>query len=360
MHGSQLACDEERNRLSARCMSRPVRWGILGTADIAIERTIPAIREVVNAECIALASRDLERARAAAERLNIPRAYGRYEDVIEDEEVDAVYIPLPNQLHVEWAKRSLRAGKAVLCEKPLCLGPAEVETLIEVRNETDGLIEEALVFRNHPQWALIEGMLASGTIGRPLAVQGTIAKQFLDPADIRNQPGLGGGATYDLATYVIAACNLVFARPPVRVSAAIDFDPSLGVDRLITALLDYGDAHATFTASSQGGTTAWATHQQFSILGTDGWLRMSFPYAHARPIPCAVEIGDASSVGANPTSVHKFQPMNQYARQIARFSTLVAGGDARHWPIEDSLTTLTIIEALFSAATARQSVELRL
>jgi predicted dehydrogenase len=335
-----------------------VRWGVLGTANIALERTIPAIGEVPSAECIALASRDLERARHAAEQLRIPKPYGRYEDVLNDPDVDAVYIPLPNDLHIEWADRTLRAGKAVLCEKPLGLRAAEVRTLIAVRDETAGLIEEALVFRNHPQWALLEQILSTGEIGRPLAVQGTIAKQFLDPKDIRNQPGLGGGASYDLAPYVIAACNLVFGRPPLRVSAEMDIDPNFGVDRLVTALLNYGDAHASFTASSQGGPAAWGTHQQFSILGSDGWLRATFPYAQARPVECTIEVGDATSVGAKPTSVHEFGTVNQYALQVERFSTLVAGGNARHWPIEDSLTTLTIIEALFQSARAHQSVEL--
>lgn len=335
-----------------------IRWGVLGGANIALERTIPAIAHTPSAECIAIASRDYARADAIAADLGIARAYGSYQALLDDADVDAVYVPLPNQLHVEWAEKALRAGKAVLCEKPLCLRPAEVESLIEVRDSSQCLIEEALVFRNHPQWVLIERILASGAIGRPLAVQGTIAKQFLDADDIRNQPGLGGGATYDLATYIIAACNLVFCRPPLRVNGAMDIDLRFGVDRLVTGLLDYGDAHATFTASSQGGTAAWATHQQFSILGSHGWLRLSFPYAHARPVRCIVEVGDASSVGANPTSVHEFEPVNQYALQIERFSTLVGGGHARHWPIEDSLMTLIIIDGLFRAARERQSIEL--
>jgi predicted dehydrogenase len=234
----------------------------------------------------------------------------------------------------------------------------DVLSLIAVRDETGGLIEEALVFRNHPQWALIEEVVTSGRIGVPVAVQGTIAKRFLDPADIRNQPGLGGGATYDLGTYVIAACNLVFGRAPLRISATMDFDPDFGVDRLVTALLDYGDAQASFTAGSQAGTCAWGTHQQFSVLGSRGWLRANFPYAQARPTPCSVEIGDNTSVGAFATDTREFPPANQYALQIERFSRLVRGEAARHWPIEDSLVTLKIIEALFRSARERRAVDL--
>ena len=314
--------------------------------------------EIASAECIAIASRDVRRARAIAAQLGVARAYGSYEELLEDGEVDAVYVPLPNQLHIEWSERALRAGKAVLCEKPLCLTAADVQRLIGVRDSCGGLIEEALVFRNHPQWQYIEEILRSRRIGTPLAVQGTIAKRFLDPNDIRNQPGLGGGATYDLGTYVIAACNLVFGRAPHRVSAAMGIDPEFGVDRLVTAILDYGDAQASFTASSQGGTSAWATHQQFSILGSGGWLRADFPYAQARPTECSVEIGDSTSVGALPTDSRRFPAVNQYALQVDRFSRLLGGETVRHWPIEDSLMTLRIIEALFRSAREARWAEL--
>lgn len=335
-----------------------IRWGVLGGANIAVERTIPAIAQTGGAECVAIASRDRSRAQAIAAELGIPCAYGSYDELLGAADVDAVYIPLPNQLHVEWSERALMAGKAVLCEKPLCLSAKDVRTLIGAREASSGLIEEALVFRNHPQWEFIEEVMASGRIGQPLAVQGTIAKQFLDPADIRNQPGLGGGATYDLGTYVIAACNLVFGRPPLRVCATMDIDPGFGVDRLVTAMLDYGEAHASFTASSQGGPSAWATHQQFSILGSSGWLRANFPYAQARATPCALEVGDLTSVGALPTKIREFPAVNQYALQIERFSRLVAGNDVRHWPIEDSLVTLRVIEGLFRSARDRDWVEL--
>jgi len=335
-----------------------VRWGVLGGAKIAVERTIPAIAQTQIAQCVAIASRDMDRAQKIAARLGIARAYGSYEDLLADPGVEAVYIPLPNQLHREWSERALAAGKAVLCEKPLCLRADDVLALIAARNVSGGTIEEALVFRNHPQWAFIEEVIASGRIGRPLGVQGTIAKQFLDPADIRNQPGLGGGATYDLGTYVIAACNLVFGRAPRRACAVMEMDPEFGIDRLVTAVLDYGDAQASFTASSQGGTAAWGTHQLFSLLGSSGWLRANFPYAQARPTACSVEVGDSTSVGAFPTESRSFPPTNQYALQIERFSRLAAGEAVRHWPIEDSLLTLKIIEALFRSAREKEWAEI--
>ena len=339
-------------------MTGRVRWGVLGTANIALERTIPAMADTDVAECVAIASRDLARARHAATQAGVVCAYGSYDELLADQAVDCVYVPLPNQLHLEWTERALRVGKAVLCEKPLCLTAADVRRLIAVRDEVGGLIEEALVFRNHPQWSFIRDVLDTGRIGRPIAVQGTIAKRFMDPADIRNQPSLGGGAAYDLGPYVISACNMVFGRPPQRVSATMDVDPRFGIDRLVTALLDYGDAQASFTVGSQGATSAWGTHQHFSVLASHGWLRSTCPYAHARPTPCSVEIGDDTSVGAFPTEVTDFPPANQYALQVERFSRLFRGEPVRHWAIEDSLGILTVIEALNHSARERCWIEL--
>ena len=326
------------------------KWGILGAAYIAVERVIPAMNATSSAQAYALGSRDLSKAKEAARRGNIERAYGSYEGVLDDPCVDAVYIPLPNDMHVEWSVRALEAGKHVLCEKPLCLSSAEMAKLIEAQERSGRHLEEALAYRNHPQWRRIEQLVEEGAIGRPLAVHGTIAKRFLDPEDIRNQPDGGGGAAYDLGVYVISACNMVLKRGPVRVTAAIDRDPQFGIDRLTTIFLDYGDAHATLTASSQGGTEAWATHQQFSVLGTHGWLRSTFPYAQARPIECRLEVGDIKSVGANATATEYFPPVNQYELQVDRFSRLVQGEAVRSWPLSDALTSIRVIESAFAAA----------
>jgi predicted dehydrogenase len=329
---------------------RQIRWGILGVAAIATQRTIPAMAEAPSALAAALASRDLGRARAAADRLGVDKAYGDYQALLDDPDIDAVYIPLPNSQHVEWSLRALEAGKHVLCEKPLALRSEEVLKLIQVRDRAGRRIEEAFSFRNHPQWDRVDEIVEAGSIGRVTALHGTIAKRFLDPADIRNSSELGGGALYDLGAYVLAACNRVFGRPPDRVTASMAFDPDYGIDGLTTCLLDYGDAHACFTASSRGGTDAWATHQMFSLLGSEGWLRADFPYAQARPTACSLSIGRLDSFGDFPTETVSFPPVNQYAAQVERFSRLLLGEPVRAWPIEDALLTLRMIEALFESA----------
>ena len=340
-------------------MAQQVKWGVLGAASIAVQRVMPAMREAPSATLHALASRDEEKARAIAARFGAPRAYGGYESLLADPEIDAVYIPLPNQLHFEWSSRALEAGKHVLCEKPLCLTAREVERLCVARDRAGKHIEEGFGYRNHAQWAKVLELITSDTIGPVRAAHAILAKQFLDPADVRNNPAAGGGALYDLGSYAINALNLVHGRPPRRVSGLAEHDPRFGIDRLTSALLDYGDAHATVTVASQAGPAAWATHQQLTVLGARGWLRLNFPFAQARPIACRIELGDEHSVGAVPTTVHEFPPANQYALQIERFSRRILGASVQVWPIEDALATLRTIEAIFASARAGAWREVR-
>lgn len=331
-----------------------VLWGVLGTAEIAATRTIAAMKEARNARLVAIASRAGDKAKAFAQALDIPRHFGSYEALLADAEIDAVYVPLPNHMHVEWSVRALEAGKHVLCEKPLCLSSADVLKLQAARDRTGRHIEEAFSYRNHPQWTKIQEILTSGVIGSPLAVQCLIAKQFLDPNDIRNNPDQGGGGLYDTGSYTISSCSAVFNRAPDRVMVTLDRDPTFRIDRLSTAVLDYGGRHATFTVATRGGPSSWGTHQHFSILASDGWLRCDFPYAHGRPTGCHVYVGDTGSVGNFPTSTFSFEPVNQYTLQIERFSRYLLGERVAAWPIEDALTTLRIVEALFESARGGQ------
>ena len=225
----------------------PIRWGVLGAAAIAIDRFMPAMAGARAATLAGIASRSADKAKAVAQTFAIPRHFDSYEALIDDPGIDALYVPVPNHLHVEWSVRALEAGKHVLCEKPLCLSAKDVLALIAARDRSGRHIEEAFSYRNHPQWAKIGELLAGGAIGAPRAVHGTLARQFLDPNDIRNNPDQGGGALYDLGSYTISACSAALGRAPKRVIAAIDRDPAWKIDRLSTALLDYGDAHATFT-----------------------------------------------------------------------------------------------------------------
>ena len=331
-------------------MKETINWGVLGTAAIATKHAMPGINAAPSASLLALASRDLEKAHACARELNVARVYGSYDELLGDHDIDAVYIPLPNQLHFEWSVRALEAGKHVLCEKPLCLSSDQVRELCAVRDRSGRHIEEAFAFRNHPQWAKFREIMESGRLGPVRAAHGMLAKQFFDPADIRNNPAGGGGALYDLGSYAICACNLIFGRAPQRVVAALEIDPAFAIDRLSSALLDYGDAHASFTVATQSGGDGWGSQQHLTLLFAKGWLRFDFPYSQVQPTPCSIEIGESSSVGASPTHSLSFAPANQFALQAERFSRRILGDAVARWPIEEAQDTLRTIEALFESA----------
>lgn len=329
-------------------------WGVLGASSFAISRTIPALKGSASANVVAIASRDIAKAQAVAKDFDIPCAYGSYAELLRNEAIDAVYIPLANHLHFEWCLRALESGKHVLCEKPLCLASAQIRQLIKVRDATGLLIEEAFVFRNHPQWTAIRRFIDEGAIGNVRAVHGTMAIQIHDPKNSRNNPSTGGGALYDLGSYIIAASGFIYGRLPARVVAALDFDPAFKIDRLSSVLLDYGDAHATFTVGTQSGPSAGGSHQQLSILGTSGWLRCDSPYAQRTPRESHIYLGDHTATGSFETSTVMFPAINQYALQMERFSRLVLGEPVSQWPIEDALVTLRIVEAVFESAKTKQ------
>jgi len=327
-----------------------IRWGILGTANIALTRTIPFMAPLSCATATAIASRNLEKAKKAASDLNIPKAYDSYEALLQDADIDAVYIPLPNHLHREWSIKAMEAGKHVLCEKPMSLLADDVRAVMTVRDRTGMHIEEGFGYKNHPQWEKIGALLASNAIGRPLSTHGVLAMRFMNPDDIRNNPDAGGGALYDLGSYAISASTMIFGRAPQRVLGVMEFDPQFRIDRLSTAILDYGDAHSTFTVATQGGAAAWATHQQFSVLASHGWLRCDFPYAQARPTVCHLYVGNLESYGGFETEKFEFPAVSQYGLEVERFSKFLLGEKVRTWPLEDALLTLTIVEELFASA----------
>jgi predicted dehydrogenase len=327
-----------------------IRWGVLGAASIARTRTLPAMTKAPSVELAALASRSAEKSAALCAELGIPTAYGSYAELLADPTIDAVYLPLPNHLHAEWAVKAMEAGKHVLCEKPLSLSVGEVALLQQVRDRTGRHIEEAFVFRNHPQWTRLAEILETAAIGPVRGMQVTMAMQFHDPKDIRNNLELGGGALYDLGGYVLSACSMVFGRMPLRVLATVDRDPVMGIDRLSSALLDYGDAHATVTVATQAGPAGRGSHQLLSILGSTGWLRMDYPLAHALPTESHIFIGNESSIGGFETETIAFEPVNQYTLQAERFSRHLLGDPVPTWPIETAMTTMRIINGLFSSA----------
>ena len=222
----------------------PVVWGVLSTARIALERVIPAMHQSELCDVRAIASRDARCAAEAARSSDIPISCASYEELLADPDIEAIYNSLPNHLHVEWSIRALEAGKHVLCEKPIACSADEVQPLIEARDRTGLLIEEAVMVRDHPQWSRVRGLIDGGRIGALRNVQLSYSHFTEDPRDIRNQQAVGGGSLLDVGSYCCAIARLIFDSEPLRVMALLDRDPRFGTDRFTTALLDFPAGHA--------------------------------------------------------------------------------------------------------------------
>src|SRR6202008_404911 len=252
-------------------MTDKVRWGILGTAKIALTKVIPAMQRSPWCEIAAIASRDLSKAKAAAAELNIPSAYGSYEAMIDDNSIEAIYNPLPNHLHVPWTIKAAEAGKHVLCEKPIALNADEAGTLVEVRDRTGVRIQEAFMVKTHPQWLETRRLIHSGRIGSLRSITGFFSYFNPDPANIRNQLELGGGALMDIGCYPINISRFVYDTQPRRVLSVIERDDT-GTDTLTSAVLEFPNGHSTFTCS-----TRLAPYQRMIFHGTEGRIEVLIP-----------------------------------------------------------------------------------
>ena len=232
-------------------MTDKVRWGVLSTAHIGTEQVIPAIQQGRNCEVVAIASRDVARGRKAADRLAIPSAYASYEELLADQDIDAVYNPLPNHLHRDWTIAAARAGKHVLCEKPLALNADEAQEMVDSCADAGVKLMEAFMYRLHPSWVKVRELVASGAIGELLSIQTRFAYFNNDPSNIRNKTETGGGALMDIGCYAINLSRMMFGSEPTRVQAAVRRDPDFGTDTVTSALLDFGDGQASFVVSTQ-------------------------------------------------------------------------------------------------------------
>jgi len=324
-------------------MSGDVRWGVLSTAKIGIDKVIPATAAADRCEVVAIASRDLERARAAAFELGIARAFGSYEDLLADPDVDAVYNPLPNNLHAEWTIAAARAGKHVLCEKPLATTSADAERMIQACEAEGVLLMEAFMYRLHPTWEAVTSLVASGRIGELKTVQSWFSYFNDDPDDIRNLVETGGGALYDVGCYCVNLSRMLFGAEPERVGGSVLRDPVMGIDVLTSGILDFGDVVATFTCSTRA-----EPDQRVHIYGTDGRISIEIPFNIPPDRPTRVFVTAGGDPPVRPeTEVLTFDPANEYTIQAERFAAAVLDGGQVPIPPSDAVGNLRVIEELF-------------
>jgi predicted dehydrogenase len=323
----------------------PVRWGVLGASNFALKVSLPGMMRGPLTQLVALASRDTAKARAATQSLGIAQAYGSYEELLADPEIEVIYNPLPNHMHVEWTARAARAGKHVLCEKPIALDTRAAETLVSVQRETGKLISEAFMIRHHPQWRQAKEWIESGRIGELVSVQTAFSYFNRNADNIRNRKEAGGGALYDIGCYAVNTSRYLFGREPSRAIALIERDPDFGIDRLTSGLLDYGGAHMTFSCSTQA-----VPYQRVNAFGTKGRIEIEIPFNAPATAPCRILFDSGSALGGSSAEATTFPIVNQYHLQSEAFSRAIRTGSAIENGIEVAVGNMRVIDALFRSA----------
>lgn len=323
-------------------VSGKIRWGVLSTAAIGTQKVIPAMQQGKFTAVTAIASRDLVRAREAAARLGIAKAYGSYEELIADPEIDAIYNPLPNQLHISWTVKASEAGKHVLCEKPIGMTAADAKTLLGVRARTGVKMGEAFMIRSFPQWLRLRELLNEGRIGELRSIAGFFSYFNANPSNIRNQMECGGGALLDIGCYLIHTSRYGFAQEPRRVVALIERDPEMKTDRLTSAILDFPGGQAIFTCSTQ-----LIPYQRIHFLGTRGRIEIEIPFNAPHDRPTRIFIDATGDLTGSGITTESFPAANQYTLQGDAFSRAILEDTQVPVSIEDAVANMAVIDAVF-------------
>jgi predicted dehydrogenase len=330
-------------------MARTVSWGVISPAKIGVEKVIPAMQKGAVSRIDAIASRDLRRAKEWAAKLGIPKAYGSYEELLADPAIEAIYNPLPNELHASWSLKALGAGKHVLCEKPIALNAEEAKQLIAAREKSGKLVAEAFMVRHHPQWRRTREIARSGEIGQPKAIHTFFSYFLLDPTNIRNIPP-GGGGLYDIGCYAVISGRYIFGAEPTRVVATLERDPKMGTDRLSSALLEFpGSRHLLFTCATQ-----LSMMQRVTVVGDKGRVEIAIPFNAPPDRPTRIHFDSGVDLFGGGTRVEEIATCDQYTLQGEAFSRAVLGEEKLEFPIEDAVAQMRVIDALFKSAKSAQ------
>jgi predicted dehydrogenase len=322
-----------------------VRWGVLGVSKFAMTKVIPAMKSCTGARIVAIASRDFEKARDAASRIGIDKYYGTYEEMLADREIDVIYNPLPNHLHVPWSVEAANAGKHVLCEKPIALNTAEVRELIAARDRNNVQVAEAFMIRTHPQWLRVAELAQSGAIGELRTVQTAFGYFNRDANNIRNKFDLGGGALMDIGCYGVFLSRWLFNGEPRRVIALSERDPEFATDRLMSAMLDFAGGQASFVCGTQQ-----TPFQRVQIIGSKARIEIQVPFNALPGERMKFWIDDGSDLRGSSAKLEEAPACDQYTIQGDLFSAAVRGEGTVPVPLENAFGNMAVIEALFASA----------
>ncbi len=322
---------------------RKVKWGVLSTARIGIDKVIPAMQKCQNLEITGIASRNEQEAKNAKAKLGIPKHYGSYDALLDDPEIEAIYNPLPNHLHYEWTKKAIEKGKHVLCEKPLTLKKEEIKELISLRDKNNVKVGEAFMVHTHPQWEKTLSLVKNGELGKLKAVQGFFSYFKTDPTNIRNIFEYGGGAMWDIGCYPIHTSRFVFGEEPKRVMALIDRDPELKIDRLGSVIMDFPSGQCVFTVSTQ-----LVAHQRMIFFGEEKRIEIEIPFNAPNDRECKIFLQDGDLYQINKKEI-AFDVCDQYQIQGEIFSKAIISNGELPVPLEDAYHNTKVIEAIFES-----------
>ncbi|MGB8818460.1 MAG: Gfo/Idh/MocA family oxidoreductase [Rhizobiaceae bacterium] len=317
------------------------RWGILSTAKIGREHVIPGIVQSSNGVLAGIASREIAKAEALAKQFGALKAYGSYESMLADPEIDGIYIPLPTSQHVEWTIKCADAGKHVLCEKPISLNASEIDQLVAARERNKVIISEAFMVTYHPQWAKVRDLIANGAIGTLRHVQGAFTYFNTDPTNMRNIVELGGGALPDIGVYPTVTTRFATGKEPQKVSAKVVFDPVFKTDTFSSVRADFGDFELSFYLSTQ-----MANRQLMVFHGDAGFIEVHAPFNASLYDHDHITLHNRSHDGAQ---VFRFPGIHQYALEAEAFVRAAEGGKQKLFTLEESISNQKLIDAIFKA-----------
>lgn len=326
-------------------MSKKVKWGVLGAASIATRKVIPGMQKGTWSEITAIASRELQKAKNAAHELGIPKFYGSYEELLADPDIEAIYNPLPNHLHVPWSIRAAEAGKHVLCEKPIGLNAAEAFELLRVRDRTGVKIGEAFMVKTHPQWLRVRELALSAKIGQLKAIITAFSYYNRDPENVRHRPEWGGGGLLDIGSYPITLSRWLFGEEPQRVSGALELDPDFGTDRLASGVMEFPSGQSVFACGTQTNY-----FQRMEILGTTGRLAVEIPFNAPNDRSTHITVADGMAIYGGKVEIEEIAACDQYTIQGDAFSRAILENTQVPVPLEDALGNMKVIDAIFRSA----------
>ncbi|MBO6523728.1 MAG: Gfo/Idh/MocA family oxidoreductase [Balneolaceae bacterium] len=316
---------------------RKVKWGVLSTANIGVNSVIPSMQKSRLCEIVAISSRNIENARTAAQKLEISKFFGSYEELLADPEIEAIYNPLPNHLHVPWTIKALEAGKHVLCEKPISITAKEAQSLIDATEKYPQLkVMEAFMYRFHPQWEKVKEIIKSGVIGDLRCTNSVFTYHNVDPDNVRNQANIGGGGMLDIGCYCINLSRFLFEREPINIQSFVDYDPVFNTDRLVSGILEFEGGIANFLCSTQ------LDHRQSAtIYGTKGYMELNIPFNSANEVTRKLKLHKGGE-----TETIFFETCDQYILQGDAFSKAILDDTPVPNSLEDSLANMKVIDQI--------------